>query len=71
MKYYRVNKSANTNPNGNNEVHSDTCRHYATLISYEALGLHANCQSAVAEAKRRGYPKADGCAECSPLCHKG
>lgn len=68
MKRYRVNKNTANNPNGNNEVHSEDCRHYNQLYSYEDLGYHSNCQSAVASAKAKGYNKADGCAVCSPAC---
>lgn len=71
MKNYRVNKNTATNPNGNNEVHSEDCHHYNQLVSYEYLGQHSSCQSAVAEAKRRGYSKADGCKDCSPACNRG
>jgi hypothetical protein len=71
MKNYRVNKNTTTNPNGNNEVHSEDCRFYSQLVSFEHLGLHPNCQSAVTEAKNRGYYKADGCIVCSPACHRG
>lgn len=68
---YRVNKDTSGNPNGNNEVHNETCYHYNRMNSYEDLGWHSSCQSAVAEAKRRGYSRADGCAKCSPACHRG
>jgi hypothetical protein len=71
MKYYRVNKNTADNPNGNNEVHSDDCPYYNQIVSYESLGQHSNCHSAVAEAKRRGYSRADGCKVCSPECHRG
>jgi hypothetical protein len=71
MKKYRVNKNTSTNPNGNNEVHDESCRHYYQLVSYEDLGLHSGCKTAVAEAKRKGYSKADGCKVCSPECHNG
>lgn len=70
MKQYRINKNTTNNPNGNNEVHNEDCRHYHQLVSYEYLGSHSTCQSAVAEAKRRGYSRADGCAVCSPECHR-
>ncbi len=71
MKKYRVNKNTSSNPKGNNEVHSDDCQHYSSLVSYEDLGYQFGCQNAVSEAKRKGYSKADGCRECSNACHKG
>ena len=71
MKNYRVNKDTSANPNGNNEVHSEDCYHYNRLLSFENLGLHSNCQSAVTAAKQKGYWKADGCRNCSPTCHRG
>lgn len=70
MNYYRVNKSTSSNPNGDNEVHKDTCYHYENLSNYESLGQHSNCSNAVATANRKGY-KADGCKNCIPECHKG
>ncbi|PLX08439.1 MAG: hypothetical protein C0596_06165 [Marinilabiliales bacterium] len=71
MKRYRINKNTSNNPNGNNEVHNEDCYFYSRILSYEDLGLHVNCQSAVAEAKRRCYVRADGCKTCSPTCHRG
>ncbi|MDD4149662.1 MAG: hypothetical protein PHE33_06500 [Bacteroidales bacterium] len=71
MKKYRMNKNTLNNPNGNNEVHEETCHYFNTMNSFEELGYHANCQSAVLEAKRKGYPKADGCKICSLACHRG
>ena len=71
MRKYRVNKSTASNPNGNNEVHNDGCRHYNQLISFEDLGYHYGCSCAVTEAKGRGYSRADGCKTCSPECNNG
>lgn len=71
MKNYRVNKNTTTNPKGNNEVHSEDCRHYKSLLYFEDLGKHLICQTAITEAIRRGYIKADGCIECCPTCHSG
>ncbi len=71
MKRYRANKNTETNPNGNNEVHSEDCYHYSRLSSYADLGYHYGCQTAVEKAKSLGYYKADGCATCCPTCHKG
>jgi hypothetical protein len=71
MKNYRLNKNKNSNPNGNNEVHSEDCHLYAILKDFIDLGQHPNCENAVAAAKKLGYPKADGCKHCSLSCHKG
>ena len=70
MNQYRVNKSTATNPNNNNEVHKEGCYHYARMTSYEDLGSHSSCHSAVLLAKAKGYD-ADGCATCNPACHNG
>jgi len=70
MNYYKVNKNTTSNPNGDNEVHKDTCQHYSTLSNYDSLGQHSSCGSAVTEARRKGYD-ADGCRNCIPECHKG
>jgi len=69
MRNYRMNKRTDTNPNGNNEVHNDSCDYYYQLSSYEDLGPHSSCVSAVAKAKSMGYPNADGCSVCSSICH--
>lgn len=71
MKRYRLNKNKDSNPNGNNEVHSQDCRFYNQLTSYVDLGLHSSCHSAVASAKALGYPNADGCKVCSDACNNG
>lgn len=70
MNNYRVNKNTSSNPNGDNEVHKDTCRHYNELLNYESLGAHSSCSNAVSMANRNGY-KADGCKNCIPECNKG
>lgn len=70
MNNYRVNKNTTSNPKGHNEVHNDTCPHYHTLMSYEELGAHANCVSAVTAARAKGY-NADGCRICIPNCNNG
>ena len=57
--------------NGDNEVHnSDHPCAYERLILYPVdLGWHYSCWGAVAEAKRRGYRNANGCAYCAIQCH--
>lgn len=71
MKYYRINKNTTTNPGGHNEVHEEGCIHYSQLNNYESLGNHFSCHIAIAEAKKRGYSKADGCKTCSKPCNNG
>lgn len=66
MPNYYVNRNAQSN--GDNEVHEDACNQGAALPNRVALGYHASCVSAVAMAKRT-YPRANGCAYCSPACH--
>jgi hypothetical protein len=68
MLYY-VNK--NPQSNGDHEVHNETCRspRCPLIENREQLGNYYICYSAVAEAKRRGYRTANGCAYCSPSCH--
>lgn len=63
MRYY-VNK--NTQANGDNEVHVRTCSYFPT--NYIDLGEHANCQSAVREA-RKHYRQVNGCFYCCRECH--
>lgn len=67
MPNYCVN--ANTQSNGDNEVHETTCRFVPRPSNQVALGYHASCTGAVSEAKRLGYSRANGCATCSPACH--
>lgn len=65
MKYY-VNNHAQ--PNGDHEVHNETCPYLPSVLSKNYLGDFSSCKDAVEEAKRT-YPTADGCATCSPSCH--
>lgn len=71
MKNYRINKNTYTNPNRNNEVHSEDCKYYSDLTNYEFLGSFSTCQNAITLAKAKGYRDADGCVICCPSCHKG
>ena len=80
MRFY-VNKNRN-NAHGDNEVHREDCHwlpslenredcHWLpSLENREYLGFFSDAIQAVAEAKRRGYPHADGCAFCCPEAHK-
>lgn len=66
MKRYYVNELAQ--PNGDHEVHAETCM-FLSLVHYKRdLGLHNDCESAVIAA-RRIYSTADGCYWCSRACH--
>ena len=67
MRYY-VNKIAQ--PNGDHEVHKwHNCPTPAATENRHDLGEHLSCHSAVAAAKMF-HPSADGCANCSPDCHR-
>ncbi len=67
MRYY-VNKNAQAN--GDHEVHQwNDCPTPADPVNRHNLGEYATCRGAVAAAKLI-YPKADGCTNCSPDCHK-
>lgn len=65
MAAYYVNNDAQTN--GDHEVHKSGCSWMPSNKKY--LGEHGSCHSAVAEAKKT-YSQADGCAHCSPECHR-
>lgn len=67
MKNYYVNKNAQDN--GDHEVHEEDCRYLPSYSNRKDLGKHANCKSAVTEAKRT-YDNVDGCYHCSNSCHK-
>lgn len=69
MKYY-VNRNAQPDSK-DHEVHEETCDYYKKGTNMEYLGDFTNCHDAVAEAKRKGYSTADGCAYCSSPCHTG
>lgn len=69
MPNYCVNTNAQSN--GDHEVHdlSTTTGCLPAAHNRVDLGYHASCEGAVAEAKRRGYSRANGCATCCPRCH--
>ncbi len=69
MKYYYINLKT-TNPNGNNEVHSEECAYLPSPLNRTALGLFPNGIAAVAAAKAKGFSHADGCIHCSPEAHR-
>ena len=69
MAYYCLNR--NRQPNGDVEVHNeDTCKHLPERENRVSLGIHDDCESAVALAKGM-YPGApiNGCYNCSVECH--
>ena len=72
MPNYIVNRNAQSN--GDHEVHlspQSLCSspRYPLPQNQEPLGDHVTCNGAVAEAKRRGYARANGCYYCSFACH--
>lgn len=64
MTAYYVNNIAQ--PNGDHEVHIQTCRYFPDNQQY--LGDFASCFPAVARAKLT-YPSANGCYWCCNACH--
>jgi hypothetical protein len=66
--------NSNQQPNGDHEVHNTTtgCAYMPALANRVDLGSHLNCQSAVADAKRR-WPgsKINGGYYCANACHTG
>jgi hypothetical protein len=66
MTQYYVNK--NSQPNGDHEVHTESCPYLPSLSNRLYLGTFSNCADAVREAKRH-YTKANGCYTCSRPCH--
>ena len=71
MPDYLVNRSAQSN--GDHEVHRAP-RSECGSLGYPLpkkqvdLGWHSDCDSAVRDARSRGY-RANGCAYCSFPCH--
>ncbi|MDT0641645.1 MULTISPECIES: hypothetical protein [Autumnicola] len=55
-------------PNGDREVHKESCRYAPGVSNRKDLGFHANCESAVDKAKQ-SYNQVNGCIHCSPRCH--
>lgn len=71
MASYYVNKSDLLNPNHNHEVHKEGCIWMPSSYNREYLGEFNSGIPAVAEAKKRGYNDADGCAACCSEAHHG
>lgn len=67
MAIYYVNKNAQST--GEHEVHVTTCSYLPNLENRLYLGDFTSCGPAKAEAKKH-YSNVDGCAYCSPSCHK-
>jgi len=69
MPDYCVNKNAQSG-SGDHEVHdvSASCPYVPSLVNQLALGWHATCTSAVAEATKT-YPDSNGCFYCARACH--
>ncbi len=65
MAAYYVDTAAQ--PSGEHEVHKQGCESMPGSRTY--LGDFASCAAAIEAAKMR-YRKVDGCATCSPDCHK-
>ena len=65
---YYVNDRAQ--PTGEHEVHKQGCYYLGLAHSTTYLGMFYTCQEAVATAKYERYNNSDGCAHCSPACHK-
>ncbi|MCI5167887.1 MAG: hypothetical protein D3903_17830 [Candidatus Electrothrix sp. GM3_4] len=68
MAQYYVNTKTDTNPNNNHEVHTSTCHKCPSENNRKYLGVFANCQDAVKEAKKT-YSNVDGCIHCCKPCH--
>lgn len=66
MEKYYVNKHAQSN--GDHEVHREDCYYLPTQSNRIHIGIHSNCEDAVAEAKRT-YARSNGCKTCSSDCH--
>jgi hypothetical protein len=66
MDMYYVNKQAQ--PNGDHEVHKQTCAYLPSVSNQIPLGFQSNCRDAVRAAK--GYfVQSNGCYWCSAACH--
>lgn len=70
MPRYVINK--NQQSNGDHEIHDATngCIYMPLQQNQVDLGVHGNCQSAVAAAKKQ-WPsnKINGCRTCCYPCH--
>lgn len=69
MDFYYLNLDTTKNPNGDNEVHKESCR-FCPVDNRVYLGLFSDGREAVNEAKRRGFQRADGCFWCCKEAHR-
>ena len=68
MKHYYINNNI-SNPNNNNEVHTEDCKYLPSSSNRTYLGYFSDCIAAVADAKAKGFFKADGCIHCCSEAH--
>lgn len=54
---------------GEHEVHKASCPQAPMEKNQADLGEHETCRSALEMASKL-YPDVDGCAVCSPDCHR-
>lgn len=68
--FYYINRNTSTNPNNNNEIHTEDCEYLPSQHNREPLGSFNNCWEALEKARISGYPKADGCTHCCTPCNQ-
>ena len=68
MASYYVNNNAQ--PNGDHEVHRESCDYMPAPENRRYLGDFSSCTTAVEKAKTI-YRTADGCYHCCRACHNG
>ena len=66
MTKYYVNK--NEQPNGDHEIHKETCEYLPKEKNRISLGEFKNCKEAIRRA-RIYYEQVNGCVYCSEECH--
>jgi hypothetical protein len=66
MEYYYVNNDTTYNPGYHHEVHTEKHSNELMIKDKTYLGYYSNLTKA-----KNFYSKADGCAICCPLCHRG
>lgn len=68
MPSYYVNRSPQ--PNGDHEVHVQSCSWLPLDVNRHYLGEFTNCYGAVQEA-RKYYSQVNGCYYCARPCNTG
>lgn len=70
MPRFCVNTNAQYGSN-DHEVHDTTIERWCLPdpSNRRDLGIHQDCRSAVAQAKRAHYSDSNGCKHCAPACH--